>query len=239
MKKYVRRIWGGALRKGPACLVVPVASTPMPSFGWAWTVTCSKDFENIITNAVTGAEGYSVVAIGCVGTTPARLGKTCITASATVTATAGSSTITVKVASALAVTSTNGAANVTASFVNPPANASVTFLPKVNVSVSKDDGRTSYSPGGTGIYTITVNNTGPGTATGLALGDALPLGVTLNGTWTCTGAGGSSCSAASGTTAAALNALLLTIPAGTAPPGSSTAVVIQVPVTYSNSPANY
>jgi uncharacterized repeat protein (TIGR01451 family) len=192
---------------------------------------------------------------GLVVASPNGLGGTCISAGATVTATAGTSTITltngnlaagtasctitVNVTSASAATYTNGAANVTASFVNPPPNASVTFLPKVNVSVSKDDGRTSYSPGGSGIYTITVNNTGPGTATGLALGDVLPLGVTLNGTWTCAGAGGSSCSAANGTTAAALNALLLTMPPGTAPPGSSTAVVIQVPVTYSNSPASY
>jgi uncharacterized repeat protein (TIGR01451 family) len=192
---------------------------------------------------------------GLVVASPNALGGTCAAARATVTATAGSATITVangnlnagiasctisvNVTSASAATYVNGAANVTAAYVSPPANAGVTFLPLVNVSIIKSDGSTTYSPGGTGIYTITVSNTGPSAATGVTLADALPPGIALNGVWTCSGAGGSNCSATSGSTAAALNALMLSIPPGTTPPDSSTGVTIQVPVTYSNNPAIY
>ena len=241
--------------------VVDVTPTLSKSFNPASLVqgaTSTLTFTVTNTTDLLAKAGWSFtdsLSSGLAVATPNGLGGTCASAGAAVTATAGSSTITVtngslaagtasctitvNVTSATAATYTNGASNITASYVNPPANATVTFLPKVNVSITKDDGKTTYSPGGTGIYTITVTNTGPGTATGVTLADALPPGITLNGTWACTGAGGSTCSAANGTTMAALNALTLTVPPGTVPPGSSTAITIQLPVTYSNSPANY
>lgn len=123
------------------------------------------------------------------------------------------------------------------------ATPNILITPAVNVAVTKTDNvGGAYSPGGTAIYTITVTNTGPSTAAGLVFNDPLPNGVTLNGTWTCSGAGGSLCGAgtsASGTSMTTLNGISLTIPAGTSPPNSSTAVTIQIPVAFSSSVGSY
>src|SRR5439155_1491802 len=53
-----------------------------------------------------------------------------------------------------------------------------TLTPQNDVSVSKDDGVDSVVPGTTTTYTIVVSNTGPSTATNVAVSDVLPAGVT-------------------------------------------------------------
>jgi uncharacterized repeat protein (TIGR01451 family) len=66
--------------------------------------------------------------------------------------------------------------------------------PQANLGISKTKAETSVAPGGIVHYTITVTNTGPQTATNALVNDAFPGG--LSGvTWTCSGAGGSSCPA--------------------------------------------
>src|ERR1051326_8990540 len=53
-----------------------------------------------------------------------------------------------------------------------------TLTPQNDVSVTKDDGVTSAVPGTSTTYTIVVSNSGPSTATNVAVSDPLPAGVT-------------------------------------------------------------
>jgi uncharacterized repeat protein (TIGR01451 family) len=63
----------------------------------------------------------------------------------------------------------------------------------VDLSITKTDGRTTYTPGAALTYTIVVSNAGPSNAVGASVTDAFPAAFT--GTWTCVGAGGASCPA--------------------------------------------
>ncbi|MDH5821963.1 DUF642 domain-containing protein [Luteimonas sp. RD2P54] len=108
-----------------------------------------------------------------------------------------------------------------------PANAELTWEiidDDVDLAITKDDGQTAYSPGGTVVYEIVVTNLGPVGVLGAQVGDPLPDGIT-DASWTCTDDGGGTCGAASGTGAIATTADL---PAGasvtyaltmTVPPG--------------------
>ena len=68
----------------------------------------------------------------------------------------------------------------------------------VTLAVVKDDGSTSYTPGGTATYTVTVTHGGVSDATDVTVADALPAGVTLTGTVTCLATGSASCGTVSG-----------------------------------------
>jgi len=61
---------------------------------------------------------------------------------------------------------------------NDAAAASVT-VNAVDIAVTKTVDNAAPNPGDTIIYTVTVGNNGPNTATGITLADALPIGVTL------------------------------------------------------------
>jgi uncharacterized repeat protein (TIGR01451 family) len=67
-----------------------------------------------------------------------------------------------------------------------------------DLSITKDDGSTIYTPGNDVTYTIVATNDGPAAVTGAQISDALPSGIT-NASWNC-GAetGGGTCGAASG-----------------------------------------
>jgi uncharacterized repeat protein (TIGR01451 family) len=75
-----------------------------------------------------------------------------------------------------------------------------TLTPLVGLSITKTDGTTTAVPGTSTTYTIVVSNAGPSVATGAALSDPLPVGVTA-ATWTfvSTTGGGSVTGAMSGT----------------------------------------
>ena len=66
------------------------------------------------------------------------------------------------------------------------------------LTVTKDDGSTSYTPGGTATYTIVVTNAGPSAANAISVDDPLPPGVTLAGAVTCTVAGSGNCGSITG-----------------------------------------
>lgn len=72
----------------------------------------------------------------------------------------------------------------------------ITASNEADISVVKTDGATTYTPGESGSYTITVSNAGPISVEGALINDTLPNGAT-GATWTCVGAGGSSCATAS------------------------------------------
>ncbi len=70
-----------------------------------------------------------------------------------------------------------------------------------DLSITKNDGSLTYTPGGTGTYTIVVTNNGPDNVTGATITDDLPNGVTMTSAWTCTpSSGSSSCNTAPSTT---------------------------------------
>jgi uncharacterized repeat protein (TIGR01451 family) len=62
------------------------------------------------------------------------------------------------------------------------------------LSITKTDGVTTATAGGSVTYVITAANAGPGVATGATVMDTFPAGLTC--TWTCVGAGGGTCTAA-------------------------------------------
>lgn len=64
-----------------------------------------------------------------------------------------------------------------------------------DISVSKTATGSTYTPGATGTYQVSVNNTGPSDATGIVLTDNAPTGVTFT-TWSCSPA--ANCPATSG-----------------------------------------
>ena len=62
-----------------------------------------------------------------------------------------------------------------------------------DLAITKTDGVTTVTAGGSVTYTITASNAGPGNATGATVADTFP--AILTGTWTCVGAGGGTCTA--------------------------------------------
>lgn len=69
-------------------------------------------------------------------------------------------------------------------------NAAIKF--PADLSITKTNGQSSYTPGTNVVYTITVTNKGPFTATGATVTDALPGGISA-ATWSCAASAGASC----------------------------------------------
>ncbi len=67
----------------------------------------------------------------------------------------------------------------------------------IKLTVTKTNGVSSVTPGGTTTYTIGVSNAGPNDVAGLVINDTPPAGVTF-GTWTCVGTGGAICGTGAG-----------------------------------------
>ncbi|HEV7508554.1 MAG TPA: fibronectin type III domain-containing protein, partial [Thermoanaerobaculia bacterium] len=76
---------------------------------------------------------------------------------------------------------------------NNSATDSDTIGLSADLSITKTDGVTTATPGGSVTYTITASNAGPSTATGATVADTFPASLTC--TWTCVGAGGGTCTA--------------------------------------------
>lgn len=62
-----------------------------------------------------------------------------------------------------------------------------------DLAITKTNGVTSSTPGGSTTYTITSSNAGPDAVTGATVADTFPASLTC--TWTCVGAGGGTCTA--------------------------------------------
>jgi len=91
---------------------------------------------------------------------------------------------------------------------NNAATDTDTLSASADLSVTKTDGVTSATPGGSVTYTITASNAGPSNAPGSTVADTFPASLTC--TWTCVGAGGGTCTASgSGNIADSVN-----LPAG-------------------------
>ncbi|MEK7952936.1 choice-of-anchor Q domain-containing protein [Luteolibacter soli] len=111
----------------------------------------------------------------------------------------GSVTYTVSATISAAATGTlSNTATVTSAVTDPtPGNNSATdtdtLTPQANLSITKTDGVTTATPGGSVTYTITASNAGPSNVTGATVADTLPASLTA--TWTAVGAGGGTATA--------------------------------------------
>ena len=76
---------------------------------------------------------------------------------------------------------------------NNSATDTDTLTPQADLAVTKTDGVTTATAGGSVTYTITASNAGPSNATGATVADTFPASLTC--TWTCVGAGGGTCTA--------------------------------------------
>ncbi len=76
---------------------------------------------------------------------------------------------------------------------NNSATDSDTLAASADLAITKTDGVTTATPGGSVTYTITASNAGPSNAAGATVADTFPASLTC--TWTCAGAGGGTCTA--------------------------------------------
>ena len=76
---------------------------------------------------------------------------------------------------------------------NNSATDSDTLGASADLSITKTDGVTTATAGGSVTYTIMASNAGPSNATGATVADTFPASLTC--TWTCVGAGGGTCTA--------------------------------------------
>jgi uncharacterized repeat protein (TIGR01451 family) len=96
------------------------------------------------------------------------------------------------------------------------------------LSIVKTDNSTTYTPGGTAAYVLTITNAGPSDAASVSVSDVLPAGVTLSAGATCTANGLAACGTLNGATGG--NAVTLT--GGSIAVGAGNSLVISVPVQF-------
>jgi uncharacterized repeat protein (TIGR01451 family) len=113
-------------------------------------------------------------------------GSTTHTASCTISAAAAGT-----LSNTATVTATGGVTDPTPG--NNSATDSDTLAPQADLAITKTDGVTTATPGGSVTYTITASNAGPSNATGATVADTFPASETCM--WTCVGAGGATCTA--------------------------------------------
>ncbi len=103
-----------------------------------------------------------------------------------------------------------------------------TLAPQVSLAVIKSDGSSTYTPGGTATYTVTISNGGLSNATNVTVTDPLPAGLTLTANATCVANGTASCGTVTGTSGqTSFGATSAAIAAG---PGNS--LVLTAPVAF-------
>lgn len=104
---------------------------------------------------------------------------------------------------------------------------------QADLSITKSDGSSTYTPGASATYAIVVSNAGPDAVVAAQVNDALPAGATLSGPWSCSASAGSSCAAASG---GAVGGSVVSVGVSLLDGGQAT---ISVPVNFSSDPAAY
>ena len=103
-----------------------------------------------------------------------------------------------------------------------------TLTRQADIRVTKTDGSSTYTPGGSITYTVTVRNLGPSSATGLVVSDQIPSEITTSlAGITCAATAGASC----GTLALAGN--LLTATGGSLPVDDNTGPIEGLTITIS------
>jgi uncharacterized repeat protein (TIGR01451 family) len=168
-----------------------VASNSGPSDAAGATVTDTFPASLTCTWTCVGAGGGTCTAAGSgnIGDTvnlPAG-GSVTYTASCTISpAATGTLSNTATVAAPGGVTDPNPG--------NNSATDTNTLGAQADLAITKTDGVTTVTAGGSVTYTIVASNAGPSDATGATVADTFPASLTC--TWTCVGAGGGTCTAA-------------------------------------------
>ncbi len=113
-------------------------------------------------------------------------------------------TATYTITATLAANATGSISNTATVAAATPANDPVTtnntstdtapVTSSVNLSITKNDARTTVVAGTANSYTIVVSNSGPSTATGATVTDTAPSNF-ISTSWTCVASSGSSCPA--------------------------------------------
>ena len=181
-------------------------TTAVPGGSVTYTITASNAGPSAATGA-TVADTFPAV-LTCTWTCVGAGGGTCTAAGAgnindtTVNLPVGGS-VTYTASCSIAASATGTLSN-TATVTAPggvtdptPGNNSATdtdtLTPQANLGITKTDGVTTVTAGGSTTYTITASNPGPSNAPGSTVADTFP--ATLTCTWTCVGAGGGTCTA--------------------------------------------
>ncbi len=177
-------------------------TTAVPGGSVTYTITASNPAA-IAANGATVADTFPAV-LTCTWTCVGAGGGTCTASGSgnlndTVNLPAGAS-VTYTASCAIAASATGTLSNTaTVTFAGDPnaANNSATdtdtLTPQANLGITKTDGVTTATPGGSVTYTITASNAGPSNAPGATVADTFPASLTC--TWTCVGAGGGTCTA--------------------------------------------
>ena len=141
-------------------------------------------------------------------------------------------TLTVPVRFGAGMTAASITNTVIASDAGSGASASATDTDtratQVAVAIGKTDGSSTYTPGGSATYVVTVTNNGPSDAHAVTVGDSLPAGVTLSANATCVAVGTATCGSVSrsaGGSSAGLTGATLAA-------GAGNSLTLSVPVAF-------
>lgn len=179
------------------------ATTATPGASTTYTISASNAGPDAVTGA-TVADTFPAV-LTCTWTCVGAGGGTCTAAGSgnindTVNLPVGGSAVYTAVCpiAASATGTLSNTATVSSSVTDPtPANNSATdtdtLVPTADLGITKTDGVTTATPGGSVTYTLTASNAGPSNAPGSTVADTFPAALTCN--WTCVGAGGGTCTA--------------------------------------------
>lgn len=129
-------------------------------------------------------------------------------------------------------TSINNTAGVNAGGTASNGSAQICYdVPDADLSVTKSDSNTTYTPGEAFVYTITVNNAGPDGANGSLLSDNIPTWA-ISPEWECTGTTGGAICPSPTTGSGNLNETIATFPA-------NSSVTFEITGTYSTNMNDY
>jgi uncharacterized repeat protein (TIGR01451 family) len=203
-----------------AITVTDGVTTATPGGSVTYTITASNAGPHPATSATLvdtfpAALTATWTAVGAGGATAPPAGSGNINAPVNLPV-GGSVTFTVSATISPAATGTlSNTASISSSVADPvPGNNSATdtdtLAPQADLAITKTDGVTTATPGGSVTYTITASNAGPSNATGVTVADTFPASIP-GATWSGVGAGGGS-GPASGS--GNINASTVNLPAG-------------------------
>jgi len=185
---------------GPSAVTGAIVNVTKPVYITTWTVTCVAD------SGAACTAGPNTPAGNITDSIDLPVGKK-VTYSivSTISASAVGNLVTTATITNPGPTPDPNMANNSATDTDAP--------PSADLSVSKTDGISVWTPGGSTTYTVVATNNGPLNVTGAVFNDNIPAQVT-SWSWTCTPDSGAACGAGSGGAVTTNIADTVNIPAG-------------------------